>query len=276
LRDWLIDPKGSAPGFNELGSLNARDMPVGGPGLTGGRNVSRAAQSSTILALEEKANARAKADAQVYAFESYYFFEMKGSRTDAPRLVQRALSLPAGEYDVFVALLDRARRDGTATVLSRTVSIPNFEDGAMELGSLMLVNGLRPLDAPLKDAEQLEHPYAFGGTEIVPVTPPSFASTDNFSVVFQICNYGAPESLLTVDYGFYQNVDGKRRLFNRTATQELTDADLPVAPPSDTQTFVMQAMLLTSFPPGRYELEVVVLDRVSQMMRKASVEFVVV
>jgi hypothetical protein len=200
---------------------------------------------------------------------------MKGSRTDAPRLVQRALSLPAGDYDVFVALVDRARKGVAASVLSRTVNVPNFKDGQLALGSLMLVNGLRPLTAPLKGDEQSEHPYAFGGTEIVPLIPRSFTSTDDLSVVFQICNYGAPESRLTVDYGFYQNVDGTRRFFNRTATQELTDADLPVAPPSDTQTFVMQAMPLTSFLPGRYELEVVVVDHVTQMMRKATIEFVV-
>jgi len=276
LRDWLINAKGSVPGANEFSALNAADMPIGGPAVRSARrSVSNTAQSSTILSLQEKAAAREMADGQVYAFESYYFFETKGNRTEAPRLVQRALSLPAGEYDVFVALVDRARRDGTPAILSRTVTVPNFQDGDLELGSLMLVNGLRPLTSPLKEKEQIEHPYAFGENEIVPATPRSFTSTDDLSVVFQICNYGAPKSSLMVDYGFYQTVDGARRLFNRTATQELTNADLPASPASDTQTFVMQSMPLASFRPGRYELEVVVLDRVTQLMRKAAIDFVV-
>ena len=47
-------------------------------------------------------------------------------------------------------------------------------------------------------------------------------------MVFQMCNYGAPDSDLTANYTFYR-VDGGRRLFNRTDAQQFSDADLPPA-----------------------------------------------
>ena len=55
---------------------------------------------------------------------------------------------------------------------------------------------------------------------------PSFTTEDALSVVFQMSNYGAPDTDLTVDYAFYR-LDGPRRLFNRTNPQLFSDEDLP-------------------------------------------------
>ena len=56
----------------------------------------------------------------------------------------------------------------------------------------------------------------------------SFAPSEAISVVFQMCNYGAPDADLTAEYTFYRT-DGARRLFNRTDPQMFGDADLPPA-----------------------------------------------
>src|SRR5204862_6367253 len=92
-------------------------------------------------------------------------------------------------------------------------------------------------------------------------------------LLFQMFNFGAPDADLAVDYAFYQHAEGARQLFNRTPTEELTDADLPPMSPWETQAFVSQAVPLTPFPPGAYELEVNVRDRLTRATAKQSVRF---
>ena len=93
-------------------------------------------------------------------------------------------------------------------------------------------------------------------------------------MVFQVCNYGAPDSDLTANYTFYR-VDGERRLFNRTDPQQFSDADLPPAGVWESQAFVSQTVPLQPFPPGQYELEVQVSDRLTRATAKATVAFTV-
>ena len=93
-------------------------------------------------------------------------------------------------------------------------------------------------------------------------------------MVYQMCNYGAPDSDLTANYTFYR-VDGGAALFNRTDPQQFRDADLPPAGAWESQAFASQTVPLQPFPPGRYELEVEVRDRLTRATAKATVAFTV-
>ena len=92
--------------------------------------------------------------------------------------------------------------------------------------------------------------------------------------MYQIVNYGAPDSDLLADYAFYRTDDG-RVLFNRTNSQQLTDADLPKPGAWDTAAFTTQSVPLRPFPPGQYELEVTVRDRLTRGTAKSVVAFTV-
>jgi hypothetical protein len=131
------------------------------------------------------------------------------------------------------------------------------------------------LKAPLAAAQQIEHPFTFGHAEIVPVTAASFTPGDALSIVYQICNYGAPDADLRAEYNFYRIGEGPRRLFNRTEPQAFADADLPPPQPWTNQAFAMQTVSLASFAPGEYELEVVVHDRLTRGSATSSVAFTV-
>ena len=191
------------------------------------------------------------------------------------RPFERALALPPGEYDVFVALADRDRVKSSSPLVARqTIAIPDFWADRLALSSLILARDIRTLKAPLAGRDQVEHPYALGRAEVVPVAAPAFTADEALTVVYQICNYGAPDADLTAEYTFYR-VDGERHLFNRTNPQELTDADLPPPGPWDTAAFATQSVPLRPFPPGRYELEVSVRDRLTRSTAKATVAFMV-
>ena len=253
------------------------------------QSVAAPGTASAALALQERAYEKQKAAQQeatrklekkerdpfIFPYEEYYFIDLKTTRGGDPLIVERALALPPGEYDVFVGLLDRARaKTSSPIILKRTIVVPDFWNDRLALSSLILAKDVRPLKAPLAGPQQAEHPYVLGQTEVVPVRTSSFTTDDVLSVVFQMCNYGAPDADLTAEYNFYRT-DGMRRLFNRTDPQQYADADLPPSGAWSTQAFAMQTVPLQPFPPGQYELEVSVRDRLTRATAKATVAFTV-
>jgi len=280
LRPWVEQPSRKSEASMQAMILAPGEMPVGGPAVSSGRQaIQMAAGSHAALELQGRAYEKEKALAEtarlVFPFEEYYFFDFRNARAGDARVIERALALLPGEYDLYVGVVDRAQKGSVPAVLKQTVTIPDFWNDRLVLSPLMLVRDVRTLKAPLPPQEQAEHPYTFGQAELVPVSSPSFTPDDPFSVVYQICNYGAPDSDLRAEYSFYRDGDAGLRLFNRTAPQQFSDADLPPPQPWTNQAFAMQSVSLKSFPPGRYELEVIVRDRLTQATATGTVAFTV-
>jgi hypothetical protein len=268
------------PARQETVFIGSGEMPVGGPASTSIRPTTQAAaEASARLRLQERmfekereANDAAKRkkesgerDPYRFPFEDYY-------TTGGAPPIERALALPPGEYDVFVALASRA--NGPLPMVShRTVTIPDFWNDELSLSSIILATDVRTLSAPLSRKDQAVHPYTFGRAEVVTPHHAAFSRRDVLSIVYQICNYGSPGTELSADYAFYR-IDGGRQLFNRTSPQVLTESDLP--PPAsvwETQAFATQAVPLQSFAPGDYELEITVRDQLTRAVAKRSVSF---
>src|SRR5947199_640639 len=69
-----------------------------------------------------------------FPFEDYYFADVKGKSID------RALALPPGEYDLFVALVDRARLTTSSVAVTRkTIDVPNLWNDELSLNGVMFV-----------------------------------------------------------------------------------------------------------------------------------------
>ncbi len=282
LRAWIRS--GQSPlHMGESVSLNAGELPVGGPGVgSSRRNTQRAAESSAILELQrltmEKERAEAlkrdqARDPALFPVEEYYFFDAKSFRARSHRVFSRAIALPPGEYDLFIGLLDRsAKKAERAMMLERQLTVPDFWNDDLRLSSLILASDLQLLNAPLNARDQSEQPYTFGLAALAPTLTQTFSPGDTLNIVYQICNYGAPDAGLTANYQFYR-VDGERRLFNGTQPQMLGDDDLPPPNPWETQAFAMQVIPLSRFPAGTYELEVTVSDRVRRGTAKAVARF---
>jgi hypothetical protein len=287
LRDWLARGGDMPKRMPETVYVGPGEMPVGGPATASGRrSIQAPAEALAVLALQQRAFEKQKAaeaaakqkeetkerDPFRFAFEDYYLVDRKGRE---PRLFERAMTLPPGEYDIYVALVGRAAAPaGRPAILKRTLAVPDFWNDELAISSIILAKAVTPLKSPLGGPQQIEHPYTLGRTEIVPVSSTTFTPDDVLSVVFQMANYGAPDTDLTVDYTFYR-VDGARQLFNRTNPQLFSDEDLPPPGTWDTQAFAMQNVPLTPFPPGRYELEVAVRDRLTRGKASGTVAFTV-
>jgi hypothetical protein len=281
VRDWALHGGGIMPRNGETVLIGPGEIPVGGPAVTSSRqSTAAAAQASAALALREREYDKQRREAEeakkreesrtpdpfLFPFEEYYFFDAKNG------VLERALALPSGEYDLYIGVIDRTRlKTSSAAVFHRTLTVPDLSD-QLALSSLILAKDIRQLASPLPRQQQAEHPYTFGQAEVVPVGNASFTRDDVLTVVYQILNYGAPDADLVADYSFYRT-DGGRVLFNRTNSQQLGDADLPKPGAWDTAAFTTQSVPLRPFPPGAYELEVTVRDRLTRGSAKTSVAF---
>jgi hypothetical protein len=291
LRDWLARCGDAPPARMETMFIGPGEMPVGGPASSSSRRSTQGpAEASAVLALQQRDYERQKAAAEaakqksetrqldpyLFPYEEYYFVDIKAARGQDDRAIERALGLPAGEYDVYLAMIDRAHpTDGAPIVTKRALTVPDFWNDALAVSSLILTDSVSTLKAPLGREQQVAHPYTFGRAEIVPAKTTAFGPSGVLTVVFQLCNYGAPDSDLSADYAFYRRDGAERRLFNRTAPQQLTDAELPPPLPWETQAFITQSVPLNAFPLGDFELEVTVRDRLTRASAKQSVTFTV-
>jgi hypothetical protein len=285
LRDWVLHGSDVMPRLGETVYVAAGEMPFGGPATMSTRQATaQAAAASGALQFQQRQFEREKAAAEaakkkeesterdplLFPFEDYHFFDLKPGAS-----VERALALPPGEYDVFIAMIDRNRvKTSSAIVARRTLVVPDFWADQLALSTLILARDVRTLKVPFAGAQQAEHPYAFGHAEVIPVAAAAFTQDDALTVVYQICNYGAPDTDLTAEYNFYR-LDGGRRLFNRTEPQIFGDEDLPKPGAWDTAAFATQSVPLSPFPPGQYELEVSVRDRLTRATAKGTVAFTV-
>jgi hypothetical protein len=285
IREWVLKGTALPPRQQEAVTFATGELPFGGPAVSSSRqSVSAPAQASAVLALQQKQYEKEKAAAEaakrreeikqrdpyVYPFEEYYFFDVKSPR------VERAMAVPPGDYDVFVALVDRARvKTSTPTVVRHPISVPDFWNLELRLSELMFVDDVRTLNAPLAAKDQIEHPYTWGRAAVTPAFKTTFARTDELAVVYQICNYGAPDTDVTADYNFFWKIGGEWKLFNRTQPQQLDNGDLPGPSGWETQGFTMQRVPLQPFTPGEYKLQVVVKDRLTRQTAEQSITFTV-
>jgi len=289
-RDWLLRGN-SAPRRMETVYVGTGEMPVGGPASSSGRqSIASANQALTVLALQQRDLERQRSAAEAakkksevaqrdpvrLPFEDYYVADLTSAPSVNRPVLERALALPPGEYDVYIGLLDRNRlKTSSPVIVRRTVTVPDFWNDEIALSSLILASDVRVLGASPSAKQQTEHPYTFGRAEVIPVAAPAFSPNDALSVVYQVCNYGAPDADLQAEYNFYRVDTPTRVLFNRTPSQRFGDEDLPPPAPWESVAFLTQTVSLKTFPPGRYELEVIVRDRLTRRSVSQSVAFTV-
>jgi hypothetical protein len=209
-----------------------------------------------------------------YPFEDVYFTELRTAAGTSPRL-SRAFSVPAGKYDVYLAIRERAAQGGSSKsaadaavkvyVLKQTLDVPNYWSGEFTTSSVILAEKVEPIPAPLSPDAQRERPYVLGSTEIVPSTDAKFKKAQELGVIFQI--YGAKVGSdkkpdVTIEYNFYtKGADGEKP-FNKTPPQQMNGQTLPANFDADAgyQLVGGQTIPLTSFPEGDYRLEIKVTD----------------
>jgi tetratricopeptide (TPR) repeat protein len=208
-------------------------------------------------------------DAFIYPFEDFGFMAGAPGGAGGPTELARAIAVPPGDYDVYVAARAHTADRNTAavsTVYHTALSVPSYDTGELTISGVILADRLGTLAKPYSTDEQSSHPYALGWTEIVPARDSVFADSEQLGVVFQVLNpspgvRGKPD--VTIDYAFHpadsasDPVTARHDFSSRTLPEEF---DLE----KGHQVFAAQAIPLASFAPGRYRLEIRATDNVAR------------
>jgi len=248
----------------------------------------RVMEKSQIAALAAMAAAAAdkdKKDAKTaaaappsYPWQNIYFIDMP-----ADGKISRAIAVPPGEYEMFIAIKERAKDEKSKTppkigVLQKTLTVPDFSTG-LATSEVIVAKSIEQLQQPLPANKAAENPYVFGPLRVNPTNDGKFPKAGELNVLFWIYNAGL--SSLTskpdvqVEYNFNQKTADGEKFFNKTQPSQLNASTLP--PEFDFakghQLTEVQTIPLSSFPPGDYRLEIKVTDKTNSKTVTQNVNF---
>jgi hypothetical protein len=214
-----------------------------------------------------------------YPYEDVALTELKPV-PGQPLRIQRGIGVPAGSYDLYVVLHERAP-GGKIGLVKQPLDVPNYATGELATSSIILAQHVNQLTAPIPADQQSEHPYAFGVTEIVVTPERTFKKSDELVVLFQIynANIAADKKFsLEATYTFYKQEAGGEKRFNSTEPQPLNADTMPpgfdpTSPNSSIQ--AGQGIPLQSFTEGAYRLEIKVTDKQSSKVLTQNTTFTV-
>jgi hypothetical protein len=238
-----------------------------------------------------------------YPFDIIFPIDLSGPPGQILRIT-RGFAVPAGEYDVYVALRERAADPlGAeprlkAAVLKQPLSVPDFWAGELNASTVMLADRIDTLPAAITGDEVLERPYVIGQNEVHPAAGSAFRKDRELIVVFLIYNPSVtPEKNfdVQVDYHLFLRVPAGaaeetaavagqpparagERYVTRTNPQRFTAPEMgsKFDPTAGHPMLAGQGILLSSFQDGEYRLGITVTDLVSRKTLFRDVTFTVV
>jgi len=217
-----------------------------------------------------------------FAYEDVSFVPVSGQ---GPVRLTRSFTVPAGNYDLYVAVKEPTSTQknappAKASVIKQAVTVPDFWNNELTTSSVIIAQRIDPLPAPLTPQQQIERPYALGGIEIVPVTDmkmPKKAELQTFMIIYNPKTDSMNKPDVVVEYNFFSKAGGAEKPFNRTSPQALNAQTLP--PQFDVnaghQLQAGQGVPLASFPEGDYRLEIKVTDKIANKSITRDVNFTV-
>lgn len=224
-----------------------------------------------------------------FPFEGLHVIDVKAPPAGQPIRLSRALSVPGGEYDLYIAIKERGPADQKdsktapqkTSVLKQPLTVPNYWNGEFTTSTVILADKAEQLTAQLTPEQQTERPYALGAFEITPAADGRFGKKEELLIFLQVYNSGVtPEGKpnLEVEYNFHQKTGDAEKYFNRTPPQQLNAETLPKQfdIKAGHQIVAAQGIPLEMFPEGDYRVEVKITDKISGKSITRSAAFTVV
>ncbi len=204
-----------------------------------------------------------------YPWEDFYELTAVPRGPDGPLTFSRPFSVPAGEYDAYVAVAvkDPAAAPGPfkVAVHKAPITVPDYWSDAFQISTVFLANKVTPLtEVPAGDAQKLK-PYVIGNLEVSPAVDGKFVAADELSVFFIVYGVALGEDKkpdVTIEWQPFKKGPLGESKFRGVAPQKLNSETLP--PGFDVaqghQLVGSLNVPVSAFEPGDYRLEVKVTD----------------
>lgn len=197
--------------------------------------------------------------------------------------VSRSMTLPPGEYDLWVAVKGRTSDAASAAnepigLVRRDLSVPGFTDEDLATSSVIRIANIEQLQQTPTAQERDRNPYTFGAVRFTPTNSDLYTRRSTFLAIYWI--YGAEADRngipdLQVNYAFYRQTAAGEEYVNRTAPEEFSANTLPPQVDAREGIFAIAEIPMSVLEPADYRLEVTVLDRRSDDMIMSDVRFTV-
>jgi len=216
-----------------------------------------------------------------------------------PVRITRGFAVAPGDYDVYVALRERASdpldtgKRLKGAVLKQPLTVPDFWTGELAASTVMLADSIDDV-VPTTGDQVLERPYVIGTHEIHRAAETSFRRNRELIVVFLIYNASGPAGKdfdIEVDYHLFRRevnaraesvvADGSHpparageRYVTRTPPQRFKPAMMGADfDPSNGPILAGQGILLSSFQEGEYRLGITITDLMSRQSLSRDITF---
>jgi hypothetical protein len=216
-----------------------------------------------------------------YPFDYGFFMDVAPASPGQPQWIRRAFDVEPGEYDVYIAVREKAKDAKAAAAsalksgtLKTSMTVPSYDSSELTTSSIIVADKVDILQAPVAGDRQAENPYTFGQIKLTPSLTNRFTNKDDLNVFFWI--YGeqmdtaTKKPNVTVDFNFSRKLPEGEKFYNRTEPEELNATTLPAtldfsggAQPLPGSLQVPLGQPAPGFPQGDYHLQIKVTDKVT-------------
>jgi len=180
-------------------------------------------------------------------------------------IYQKAIPLRPGLYRLDIVIKDV--KSGNVGVVNTRLQVPRFEDDKLETSSLIMADGAKLEHVPSKQIGSGQ--FVLGSTKVVPRLDGEFNGNEKLGIYMQVYNLKPDEKthkststfVYTVKKGDQQVMQFKETVESMKQTGE--------------QVTIERLLPLGTLTPGKYSLEVVATDGLSNKTVTKSAEFVV-
>ena len=221
-----------------------------------------------------------------YPFDLIFPVELTGP-AGQPLQISRGFAVAPGEYDVYVALRERAEDPAErqprlkAAVLKQPLTVPDFWTTELMTSTVMLADRIDDAGAPVVGDDVMDRPYVIGSHEVHRVVDPTFRQSRELIVVFLIYNPTITTDRnfdIEVDYNLFRKERGgaEERYVTHTPPQRFRPTSMDATfDPAAGPILAGQGILLSSFQEGEYRLGITVTDLMSRKSLSRDVTFTV-
>lgn len=264
-----------AEGVQNVLGVATGELPVNSPERRAGVGAPTATDASLMLR-----SLTARDQNAPYPYEAAYGVE--SAVEGGAATVRRALAVPPGEYDLYIALLERDRKGARRwALLKQPITIPDLSPGGLRVSSVIVAERVDALTTPVTGSEQALRPYAFGTAELVPADDDELRRDETLHVAFLVYDAevdGAGKPDVQIDYRLYHQNFSSERLLGATAPQRFDATTLPPAFDlrAGQQLAAVQSLPLAAYKPGTYRLAIQVTDNRGGQTAHEQIRFVIV